>query len=63
MASFLLIGGAAFLLMIMQYVGLSSVRVSESDNMLGYLRKKVFGEGYEKRERFCNYIPDGYGCT
>ncbi|MDY2879464.1 MAG: hypothetical protein SOT34_00795 [Candidatus Borkfalkiaceae bacterium] len=45
----IIVGGAAFLLMIMQYVGLSSVRVSESDNMLGYLRKKVFGEGYEKR--------------
>ncbi len=45
----IIVGGATLLLSIMKYAGISSVRVSESDNMLGYLRKKVFGEGYEKK--------------
>lgn len=45
----IIVGGAYMLKKIMQRFNIKSVKVSESDNLLGYLRKKIFGESYEKQ--------------
>ena len=34
----------------MKKAKIDKITVSESDNLLGYLRKKVFGEGYAKKQ-------------
>ena len=36
------------LLSIMRYAGIKEITVKESDNLLGYLKKKVYGVSYEK---------------
>ena len=46
----IIVGGAYMLKKIMERFNVSVVTVSESDNLLGYLRKKVFGEGYAKKQ-------------
>ena len=40
--------GAYMLLKIMQKFGIDEVTVKESDNLQGYLKKRVYGEGYER---------------
>ncbi len=40
--------GAYMLLSIMRYAGIKEIIVKESDNLLGYLKKKVYGVSYEK---------------
>ncbi len=41
--------GAYMLLSIMRRFDIGQVVVSESDNLLGYLKKRVYGDGYEKQ--------------
>ena len=40
--------GAYLLKCIMKEFNIQEITVSEGDNILGYLKKKVFGEGYER---------------
>lgn len=45
----IIVCGVYMLKKIMERFGIRSVTISESDNLLGYLRKKIFGEGYAKK--------------
>lgn len=42
----IIVGGAYLLKRIMQRYGIERVTVSEGDNLLGYVKKKVYGESY-----------------
>ena len=42
-------GGAYLLLKLVCYLKTEGIKVSESDNMEGYIRKKILGESYEKQ--------------
>ncbi|MBQ7642291.1 MAG: hypothetical protein IJS67_00160 [Clostridia bacterium] len=44
----IIVGGAFMIKTIMERYGINKVEVRLNDNMLGYLKKRVFGEGYEK---------------
>ena len=44
----IIIAGAVMIKSIMGNFGIGSVEVSTNDNMLGYIKKKVYGEGYER---------------
>ena len=45
----IIVGGAYLIKFLFERFGFEKVTVKVNDNMLGYLRKKVFGEGYEKK--------------
>ncbi len=42
----IIVGGAYLLKSIMERYGISRVTVSEGDNLLGYVKKKIYGESY-----------------
>ncbi|MBR1867095.1 MAG: hypothetical protein IJ800_00735 [Clostridia bacterium] len=44
----IIVGGALMIKTLCEKFGLKSVTVKVNDNMVGYLRKKIYGEGYEK---------------
>ena len=44
----IIVGGVYLLKRITEKFNIGSVVISEGDNMLGYIKKKVFGESYGK---------------